>query len=427
MSAEGGDASRHDRGSPAKGHFWPRFLPDGMHYLFQSWADEAADGDRRRRHWIRRTGRACDGRVERRVRAWLPALSPRRRSICAAVRRGRSRSAESRSKLSGAWRSTALTAAASSMCPQTGVLLYFSAAAVADEGAAQNPAGSSGGSITGPHPAVGGRGRPVGRHRSVSRRHARRADTGDGTGDIWVLTGSGEPRASDEADARSRRRHQSGVVARQQAHRLHVLPQRQRRRVREERQRRRRRGTRAQVAAENPSRPGRATDGTCVPRFGRTTARTSGRCRSRPAASRSPSSSGQFQKDEPQFSYDGKWLAYTSDESERVPGVRDVVPGREAAREGHDRRRRPAALEAGRQGTLLPRAGRACDGRGRDDQAVSSVSAFRGVFTTPAPGRVHATARSGTSGPVSPDGQRFLVRAPNGGHAGRRRGGRQRR
>ena len=34
---------------------------------------------------------------------------------------------------------------------------------------------------------------------------------------------------------------------------------------------------------------------------------------------------GKYQKDEPQFSYDGKWLAYASDESDDVPGVRDDV------------------------------------------------------------------------------------------------------
>ena len=41
-----------------------------------------------------------------------------------------------------------------------------------------------------------------------------------------------------------------------------------------------------------------------------------------------PRRAGTVQKDEPQFSKDGKWLAYTSDETSRqVPGLRDLVPG----------------------------------------------------------------------------------------------------
>ena len=91
---------------------------------------------------------------------------------------------------------------------------------------------------------------------------------------------------------------------------------------------------------------------------------------------------GKFQKDEAQFSYDGKWLAYISDESGTFqvyvmtfPGTDGETPGLVA------RRRRPAALAEGREGTLLSHLRRPGDGgkhdAGRDGRLRHSASVVR--------------------------------------------------
>jgi serine/threonine protein kinase/Tol biopolymer transport system component len=135
---------------------------------------------------------------------------------------------------------------------------------------------------------------------------------------------------------------------------------------------------------------------------------------------------GQFHKDEPQFSYDGKWIAYTSDESGTFQVYVIEFPG--------GKERHQISTNGGGQ----PRWRR--DGKElfykAPDNGVMAVDITLGArIESTVPRRLfYASASTSSVDPVrhqwsvTPDGQRFLLRYPNGGGggagAGTGRGGR---
>jgi serine/threonine protein kinase/Tol biopolymer transport system component len=122
---------------------------------------------------------------------------------------------------------------------------------------------------------------------------------------------------------------------------------------------------------------------------------------------------GPFRKDEPQFSYDGKWIAYTSDESGTFQVYVIEFPG--------GKERHQVSTTGGGQ----PRWRR--DGKElfykAPDNGVMAVDITLGTrIESAVPRRLFYAATSTSSvdpvrhqWSVTPDGQRFLLRYPNGG------------
>jgi Tol biopolymer transport system component len=125
---------------------------------------------------------------------------------------------------------------------------------------------------------------------------------------------------------------------------------------------------------------------------------------------------GAFRKDEPQFSYDGKWIAYTSDESGTFQVyVIEFPGGKERHQVSTTGGGEPRWRQDGKE--LFYKA---------PDGAVMAVDITLGTRVESAvPHRLFALFASPTSidpsrhqWSVAPDGQRFLVRYPNVGAAG---------
>jgi serine/threonine protein kinase len=135
---------------------------------------------------------------------------------------------------------------------------------------------------------------------------------------------------------------------------------------------------------------------------------------------------GKYQKDEPQFSYDGKWLAYTSDESTKfqvyvISFPEKALKHQVTPPEGGGQ---PRWRQDGKE--LYYHA--IADNRVMAVEMTLSATAVvsgiaHGLYT---PGFTVGQSRDATRHmwSVSPDGQRFLVRlANNSGNAGANRGG----
>jgi Tol biopolymer transport system component len=125
---------------------------------------------------------------------------------------------------------------------------------------------------------------------------------------------------------------------------------------------------------------------------------------------------GPYRKDEPQFSYDGKWLAYTSDESAGVFQVYVVsFPGREQKiKVSKDGGGQPRWREDGKE--LFFRSETDNQAMVVDIKIVDgkiSAGVPRSLFTAPQGG---TTTRNPTrhQWAVTRDGQRFLIRVPGG-------------
>jgi hypothetical protein len=121
---------------------------------------------------------------------------------------------------------------------------------------------------------------------------------------------------------------------------------------------------------------------------------------------------GRFRKDEPQFSYDGKWLAYASDKTGAFQVYVTSFPAADQE------------IQISKDGGGQPRwrrDGRELFYRGSTDMGIHAVDLTLGASPKAAVPKRLTTAPSGTETmnpvrhlwSVSPDGKRFLVRYPN--------------